>query len=146
MSWIEEVFGSKISKNGYKYDRKVFTQVAKNIFELYRKVTRKHKVTNGQINKTFAWGVSCWFNGDPFDWAKYSIYCGKYVTKLRKMKATNLAQQVESGGVHERKWTSRPPTSRQSKIEFEVIDAKGLKNKGVQFSSKGQLMSKFSRF
>jgi hypothetical protein len=53
------------------------------------------------------------------------------------MKATNLAQQVESSGVHEGKWTSRPPTSRQSKIEFEIIDAKGLKNKGVQFSNKG---------
>jgi hypothetical protein len=53
------------------------------------------------------------------------------------MKATNLAEQVESSGVHEGKWTSRPPTSRQSKIEFEIIDAKGLKNKGVQFSNKG---------
>jgi hypothetical protein len=28
MSRIEEVFGSKISKNGYRYDRKVFTRVA----------------------------------------------------------------------------------------------------------------------
>jgi hypothetical protein len=28
MSQIEEVFGSKTSKNGYRYDRKVFIQVA----------------------------------------------------------------------------------------------------------------------
>jgi hypothetical protein len=46
-SQIEEVFGPKISKNGYRYDRKVFIQVAQSIFELFKRVTRKHKMKNG---------------------------------------------------------------------------------------------------
>jgi len=54
----------------------------------------KHKVTNGQINKAFAWGVICWFNGDPVNWAKYAIYYGKYAMELKETKATNLAPQV----------------------------------------------------
>jgi hypothetical protein len=42
-SQIEEVFGPKISKNGYKYDRKVYTQVAHSILELYKRVTGSTK-------------------------------------------------------------------------------------------------------
>jgi 3-oxoacyl-[acyl-carrier-protein] synthase III len=53
-SQIEKVFGPKISKNGYRYGRKVFTQVVQSIFELYKRVMGKHKMTNGQINKAFA--------------------------------------------------------------------------------------------
>jgi hypothetical protein len=45
-SQIEKVFGPKISKNGYRYDRKVSTQVVQSIFELYKRVMGKHKVTN----------------------------------------------------------------------------------------------------
>jgi hypothetical protein len=62
---------------------------------------------------------------------KYVVYYGKYVTELMETKVANLAQQVKFGGVHEGKRALRPPTSRQSKIEFEFIDAKGLKSKGV---------------
>ncbi len=36
-SQIEEVFGPKISKNKYRYDRKVFALVVHNIFELYKR-------------------------------------------------------------------------------------------------------------
>jgi hypothetical protein len=45
---------------------------------------RKHKVTNGKVNKGFAQGVICWMNDDNLDWAKYAIYYGKYGTKLRE--------------------------------------------------------------
>ncbi len=51
---IEEVFGPNVSKNGYKYDKKVNVEVAESILKLYKRVTRKQKVTNGQINKSFA--------------------------------------------------------------------------------------------
>jgi hypothetical protein len=51
---IEEVFGPKISKNGSKYDNNFFAPVAHNILELYKRVTGRHKATNGQINKGFA--------------------------------------------------------------------------------------------
>ncbi len=58
-SHIEEVFGPKFSKNGYRYDKIVFVLVAQSILKLYRRVMEKHKVTNGQINKGFARGVIC---------------------------------------------------------------------------------------
>jgi hypothetical protein len=73
---------------------------------------------------------------------KYAVYCGKYVMELREMKVANLAQQVESSGVHEGKWALCPPTFKRVKTESKVIDAKGLKSEGVQFLSKGQTMSK----
>jgi hypothetical protein len=56
------------------------------ILELCTKVTRKCKVTNGQTNKNFAQGVICWFHGDHLDWAKYVVYCGKYVLELKERK------------------------------------------------------------
>jgi hypothetical protein len=40
-------------------------------------------------------------NGNNLDWAKYVVYCDKYVTNLREIKATNFVQQLELGGVHE---------------------------------------------
>jgi hypothetical protein len=51
---IEDFFGLKVSKNGYMYNKKVGAKVAKNVFELYKHVTSKQKVTNQQINKCFA--------------------------------------------------------------------------------------------
>lgn len=51
---IEEVFRPKFSKNGSRYDRKFFAPVVHNIFELYRRVTGRHKAINGHINKGFA--------------------------------------------------------------------------------------------
>ncbi len=40
-SQIEEVFRPKVSKNGYRYDRKIPPNIAKGILELYTRVTRK---------------------------------------------------------------------------------------------------------
>ncbi len=74
----------------------------------------------------------CWLNGNPFNWVKYVVYCGKYAMELKEMKVANLAQQVESSGVHEGKRALCPPTFRQLKIKSKDIDAKGLKNKGAQ--------------
>jgi hypothetical protein len=54
ISHTEEVFEPKISKNGSRYDRRVYIEVAKTIFELYTRVIGQRKVTNGQINKSFA--------------------------------------------------------------------------------------------
>jgi hypothetical protein len=98
---IEDVFGLKVSKNGYRYDKKVFAHVVNAILELYTRVTRKHKVINGQINKSFTQGVIHWLHGDHLDWAKYAIYCGKYVLELKEMKTTNVVKQVEINGVRE---------------------------------------------
>jgi hypothetical protein len=76
---IKEFFGSKISKNGYRYDKKVGAKVAKNIFDLYKCMIGKWKVTNGQINTCFARGVVSWLkHGTKLDWAKYTIYYEKY--------------------------------------------------------------------
>jgi hypothetical protein len=50
-SQIKEVFGPKVSKNGYRYDIKVIVDVANKILELYTRVIGKSKVTNGHINK-----------------------------------------------------------------------------------------------
>jgi hypothetical protein len=40
-------------------------------------------------------------NGDNLDWAKYVVYCAKYVTKFKETKLANLVWQVELGGVRE---------------------------------------------
>jgi hypothetical protein len=44
-----------------------------------------------------------WLHGDHLDWVKYTFYCGKYVSKLRVMKATNVVRHVKTGGVCELK-------------------------------------------
>ncbi len=86
------MFRPKLSKNGYRYDRRVFTEIMKSILELYTRVIGKCKVTNGQINKSFAQGVIYWLNYDvELDWAKYGVHCNKYVSKLKETKATNVA-------------------------------------------------------
>ncbi len=40
---IEEFFGPKVSKNGYKYNRKIGVKVTKSVLELYKRVTKKRK-------------------------------------------------------------------------------------------------------
>jgi hypothetical protein len=76
---IKESFGPKVSKNGYRYNKKVGAKVAKSILELYKHMIGKWKVTNGQINKCFARGVVSWLkHGTKLDWAKYAIYYDKY--------------------------------------------------------------------
>jgi hypothetical protein len=40
---IEEMFGPKVSNNGYRYDRKVPPKIAKGIQELYTKVIRNKR-------------------------------------------------------------------------------------------------------
>jgi hypothetical protein len=54
---IKEVFGPKVSKNGYMYDKSISVEVVKSILELYKRVT----IT--------------WFNNTQLDWAKihYSL-------------------------------------------------------------------------
>ncbi len=94
------MFGPKFSKNGYRYDRKISTKVPKSILKLYTRVTRKCKVTNGQINKSFARTVIYWFNYDvELDWAKYAIHYNKYVSKLKEIKVANVAQQIKTSNI-----------------------------------------------
>jgi hypothetical protein len=89
---IKEVFGPKVSKNGYKYDKKVSVEVAKSILELFKRVTRKQKVTNGQINKSFARTEesSLGLITPNLIGQKYTIHCDNYNVKLRKTKVTTL--------------------------------------------------------
>jgi hypothetical protein len=72
-SQIEEMFGPKVSENGYRYDRKVPPNIAKCILELYTRVTRKQKETNGQINKTFARAMISLLKGNHLDWPYIEI-------------------------------------------------------------------------
>lgn len=53
------------------------------------------------MNKSFTRGVIHWLHGDHLDWVKYAVYCGKYISKLREMKATNVVTHVETSGVCE---------------------------------------------
>jgi hypothetical protein len=100
---IEEVFGPKVSKNGYRYDKNVSVEVAKSILELYKRVTRKQKVTNGQINKSFTCTEvsSLGLITPNLIGQKHIIHCDNYSAKLRETKVTNLAWQVGSGIVGE---------------------------------------------
>jgi hypothetical protein len=73
------------------YNKKVGAGIAKHVLELYKRVTRKRKVTNGQINKCFACGVVSWLKyGTKLNWAKYVVYCDKYNVELRKTKTKNF--------------------------------------------------------
>ncbi len=58
---------------------------------------------NEHINKSFTRGVIHWLHRDHLDWVKYAVYCAKYVSELRKMKATNVVRHVETSGAHEGK-------------------------------------------
>jgi hypothetical protein len=52
---INEFFGPKMNKNGWKYDNQHDEEVAKKIAKIYCKVTKKHKVMNKQLSITFNW-------------------------------------------------------------------------------------------
>ncbi len=100
-SQIKDISRPKISKNGYRYDKKIHVHVVNTIFELYTMVTWKCKVTNGHINKSFTRGVIHWLHGNHLDLVKYAVYCGMDVSELREMNATNVIRHVETNGVHE---------------------------------------------
>jgi hypothetical protein len=86
-------------------------------------------VTNGQINKSFAQGVIYWLNYDvELDWAKYGVHCNKYVSKLKEMKATNVAREVETGKIRKVKRGLQLPNGKRVKRQccskFEQVGDK----------------------
>jgi hypothetical protein len=85
---IEEVFGPKVSKNSYMYEKKVNVEVSESILKLYKRVTRKQKVTNGQINKSFACTKvsSLGLITPNLIGQKYTIHCDNYSVMLRETK------------------------------------------------------------
>ncbi|CAM6085331.1 unnamed protein product [Calypogeia fissa] len=114
---IEDLFGPKVSKNGYRYDRKPEPEIVGKILELYKRVIGKTKVLNNQINLAFARGVVAWINGAKLDWAKYAVHCNKYAENLKQTKASNLRLKVQTMGQVEKiplqRRASRPPTTKQ---------------------------------
>jgi hypothetical protein len=81
------------------YDKKVNVEVAESILKLYKRVTKKQKVTNGQINKSFACTEvsSLGLMTPNLIGQKYAIHCDNYSVMLKETKVTNLAWQVGSG-------------------------------------------------
>lgn len=129
---MKKLFGPKFSKNGYRFDKRVSIEIVKSILELYTRVTRKCKVTNGQINKSFAQGVIYWLNYDvELDWAKYGVHCNKYVSKLKEMKATNVAREVETGKIRKVKRGLRLPNGKRVKSEHGVVAHGQMQNGNV---------------
>ncbi|CAM6129054.1 unnamed protein product [Calypogeia fissa] len=97
MAQIEEVFGPKFSKSGYRYDRKPEPNVVASIEELYQRVTGRSKVVNFTINQCFSRGVVAWLKGEALDWAKYAVHCHKYATDLHATKALNRERKGITG-------------------------------------------------
>ncbi|CAM6089361.1 unnamed protein product [Calypogeia fissa] len=126
---IEDLFGPKVSKNGYRYDRKPEPEIVGKILELYKRVTGKTTVLNNQINLAFARGVVAWINGAKLDWAKYAVHCSKYAENLKQTKASNLGLKVQTMGQVEKiplqRRASRPPTQNKlSLLSWEIRKSK----------------------
>jgi hypothetical protein len=54
---LTQASGPKSSKNGWRYDNRLTPEAAREVEELYFRVTSKNKITNNDITLQFARGL-----------------------------------------------------------------------------------------
>ena len=54
---LSQAFSPKSSKNGWRYDYRLTPEAAREVEELYCRVTSKNKITNNELTLQFARGL-----------------------------------------------------------------------------------------
>ena len=99
---LAQAFGPKSSKNGWRYDYRLTPGAAREVEELYCRVTSKNKITNNEITLQFARGLLLEGKGVQVNWAAFAAHLHSHREKVCSVNAENTnkrQREEESTGV-----------------------------------------------
>ena len=99
---LTHAFGPKSSKNGWRYDHRLTSEAARDVEELYCRVTSKTKITNNELTLQFARGLLLEGRGVEVNWAAFAAHLHSHREKVCSAKAENTDKRrsdKESSGV-----------------------------------------------
>ena len=97
---LAQAFGPKSSKNGWRYDYRLAPEAAREVEELYCRVTSKKKITNNEITLQFARGLLLEGRGVLVNWAGFAAHLHSHREKVCSVKAENTdKRQCEEGSI-----------------------------------------------
>ena len=95
---LGEAFGPKSSKNGWRYDYRLSPEAAREVEELYCRVTSKNKITNNEITLQFARGLLLEGKGVQVNWAAFAAHLHHHREKVCSVKAENTDKRQRGEG------------------------------------------------
>ena len=92
---IDEFFGPKHGKNGWRYNKRPDPKTVQWIEALYQRVTGLPKVTNKQLTLTFARAIIADRKpGMKVNWAAFAAYTCRFREEVRATKAASLERRA----------------------------------------------------
>ncbi len=95
---MAQSFGPKSSKNGWRFDYRLTPQAARDVEELYCRVTSKNKITNNEITLQFARGLLLEGKGVQVNWAAFAAHLHSHREKVCSVKAENTGKRQSREG------------------------------------------------
>ena len=95
---LAQAFGPKSSKNGWRYDYRLTPEAAREVEELYCRVTSKNKITNNEITLQFARGLLLEGKGVQVNWAAFAAHLHSHREKVCSVKAENTDKRQREEG------------------------------------------------
>ena len=84
---LAHAFGPKSSKNGWRCDHPLTSEAAREIEELYCRVTSRNKITNNELTLQFARGLLLEKRGVEVNWAAFAAHIHSHIKKVCSVKA-----------------------------------------------------------
>ena len=95
---LSQAFGPKSSKNGWRYDYRLAPEAAREVEELYCRVTSKKKITNNELTLQFARGLLLEGKGVEVNWAAFAAHLHSHREKVCSVKAENTDKRHREEG------------------------------------------------
>ena len=95
---LTQAFGPKSSKNGWRYDYRLSGDAARDVEELYCRVTSKTKITNNELTLQFARGLLLEGKGVQVNWAAFAAHLHSHREKVCSVKAENTGKRQSREG------------------------------------------------
>ena len=95
---LTQAFGPKSSKNGWRYDYRLTPDAAREVEELYCRVTSKKKITNNELTLQFARGLLLEGKGVEVNWAAFAAHLHSHRERVCSVKAENIDKKQREEG------------------------------------------------
>jgi hypothetical protein len=95
---LAQASGPKSSKNGWRYDYHLTPEAAREVEELYCRVTSKNKITNNDITLQFARGLLLEGRGVQVNWSTFASHLHDHIEKVCSVKAENIDKRQREEG------------------------------------------------
>ena len=95
---LAQAFGSKSSKNGWRFDYRLTPEAAREVEELYCRVTSKDKITNNEITLQCSRGLLLEGRGVQVNWVAYAAHLHSHREKVCSVEVENTDKRQREEG------------------------------------------------